>query len=298
MRFVTLICALVLSTLATAANAAPIPPGSYQDTCTDIEATWSTLTATCERRDGNWNYTTLSNYRNCDGDIANQNGRLKCIDDGDDDDWMPRGSYRQTCRKIAVDGDTLMAECQDSLGRWRYTELADFRSCRSDIYNRGGILRCYRDSDGYGMPGGNWRDSCRNARLYGSVLYAECRGFFSKWHATSLDLSNCSGSVSNVRGRLTCSGGGGGGGGDRYARVTLFRNSNFSGTSRSFVSDVSDLSDYGFGNQASSILIEGGVWQVCDRPDFRGYCIVLDRSQSSLLLLSFNDRAESIRRVR
>lgn len=305
MKITMLICAvagaLSISTAAVAATTdVPIPSGSYQDTCSDIEATWTTLTATCERRDGNWNYTTLSGYRQCDGDIANVNGRLKCVDDEDDnDDWLPRGSYRETCRKIEVDDNTLEAECKDNFGRWRYTELADYRSCRGDIFNDRGILRCRRDSDDVGMPGGNWRASCRNARLYGSVLYAECRDFLRRWRATSLDLRRCSGNVSNVRGRLTCSSGGGaGGGGDNYARITLFRNSSYSGQSRTFVTDVPDLNTYGIGNQASSILIESGVWQVCDRPYFGGYCIVLDRSQPSLFAFSFNDRAESIRRMR
>lgn len=296
-------CALFASAVANADTSAPPPPGSYQDTCTDIEATWNTLSATCERRDGNWNYTTLSGYRSCDGDIANQNGRLKCVteDDGGGDDWLPRGSYRDTCRNIEADRDTIKAECKDNFGRWRYTELFDYRSCRADIYNDHGILRCYRDEETR-MPGGNWRTSCRSARLTGSVLWAECRDFFRVWRATSLDLRRCPrANVSNVRGRLTCSsyGGGGGGGSEQpFARITLFRDAYFTGRSRTFTTDVPDLNAYGFGDQASSILIESGVWQVCDRPYFRGYCIVLDRAQSSLSRFGFDDRAESIRRVR
>jgi hypothetical protein len=49
---------------------------------------------------------------------------------------------------------------------------------------------------------------------------------------------------------------------------------------------------------ASSAVIQGGVWQICDRTNYRGYCIVLDRTQPNFNSLGFNDRAESIRRIR
>lgn len=293
MKFVSFVCALSIS-LVGAASAQPIPSGSYQDTCSEISATWTTLTATCERGDGNWNYTTLKNYRSCRVDIANVKGRLQCVDS--EDDRLPKGSYRDTCRKIEVDGDTLTAECKDSFRRWRYTELDDFAGCRGDIFNDRGILRCRRD-DEVRLPGGSWRASCRNARLYGYVLYAECRDFFRNWRATSLDLRRCSGNVSNVRGRLVCGSGSSGPSGG-FARITLFRNTNYTGPSRTFSGDVPDLAAYGFRDQASSILIEGGTWQVCDQPYYRGYCVVLDRGQVSLSALGFNDRAESIKRVR
>jgi hypothetical protein len=53
-----------------------------------------------------------------------------------------------------------------------------------------------------------------------------------------------------------------------------------------------------FGNQASSVVVQGGVWQVCDRPNYRGFCVVLDRSIANLWVLGFNDRAVSVRRIR
>jgi hypothetical protein len=286
----------VVAMFSTAALAAPAPQGSYRQSCQDITADWDELTATCRNTYGGWNTTTLADYRDCDGDIANRNGRLVCVrdDHDDDDDWVPRGSYRSTCRRVRVEDGTLTAECVDRNGRWRYTELPNFRSCRGDISNVNGWLRCRRDDDddGYDMPGGSWRSSCRNARIYGSVLYAQCRDRLGFWRDTSLDLRNCEGDVRNSNGRLVCGSGGG------YGRITLYKHANFGGKSRSYDTDVPDLNPYAFGNQASSVVVQGGVWQLCDRPNYRGYCVVIDRTQPNLWALGFNDRAESVRRIR
>ncbi|MCE9521649.1 MAG: hypothetical protein K8S25_04365 [Alphaproteobacteria bacterium] len=311
MKFVTGITAAIagLLSLSGVAYADVIPRGSYQQSCSDFYTDGTTLSATCRKRYGESNYTTLRDYNDCRGDIANVDGRLKCVEDWDDDQnddddndhdggWTPRGSYRDTCRRIDVDGRTLQAECEDRNGRWRYTELNNFRSCRGDIYNQNGILGCRRDDDdddnhgGYGLPGGNWRMSCRNSRVYGRVLYAQCRDAFGRWQESSLDLRQCSGDVSNWRGRLVCAQGGG------YGRITLYKHSAFGGASRTYATDVPDLNPYAFGNQTSSVVIQGGVWQLCDKPNYRGFCIVLDRTAPNLFVYGFNDRAESIRRLR
>jgi len=304
MRFVTTIAAAIAGILSFsgAAFADAIPRGSYQQSCSDFYTDGTTLSATCRTRDGDSNYTTLRDYNDCDGDIANVNGRLQCVashDDGQDNDgWEPRGSYRDTCRNVDVEGYTLQAECRDQNGRWRYTELQNYRSCRGDIFNFNGMLRCRRDDDnddhdgGYNLPGGNWRLSCRNPRLYGNVLYAQCRNQIGAWQDTSLDLRQCGGDVSNWRGRLTCAQGGG------YGRITLYKHTNFGGKSRTYATDAPDLNPYAFGNQASSVVIQGGVWQLCDRPNYRGFCVVLDRTVANLFVYGFNDRAESVRRIR
>ena len=306
-----LLTALVIAMGAAAsAQAEYAPRGTYQRTCSDIEATWNTLSATCRTRTGSWNYSTLRNYRDCDGDIANRNGRLECIgsynEDGDDDyrDRLPMGSYRDSCRKMEIERGTLTAECQDNFGRWRYTELAGYGSCR-DIANSNGILRCIRkdyddgdDNDDSGdgrLPGGSWRYSCQNGRVYGSVLYATCRDGSGSWRASTLDLRNCRYNVVNENGRLVCGGSGGGGG---NSRITLYRHTNYAGLSRTFSTDIPDLGPYSFGNLTSSVVIQGGIWQLCDKPNYRGYCVILDRSQTTLWAFGFNDRTESIRRVR
>lgn len=54
-----------------------IPSGSYQQTCRDIRANGSQLTASCQDNRGRWNYSSL-NFRDCRDDIMNDNGRLAC----------------------------------------------------------------------------------------------------------------------------------------------------------------------------------------------------------------------------
>jgi len=108
--------ALLLALLAIAlwplpAQAQNVPSGSYQSSCQNIDADWKRLSAVCRKRNGQWNYSTLEDYRRCHGDIANFNGRLTCVggDDGygdgdyhdgdhndggyNDADWTPRGSH-------------------------------------------------------------------------------------------------------------------------------------------------------------------------------------------------------------
>lgn len=310
MKFLTRLAAVLAASLfsLSAAQADYAPPGSYNRTCTDIEVTWNTLSASCRTRSGSWNYTTLRDYRDCEGDIANRNGRLECADrydDGGDDygGWLPMGSYRSSCRNITIQDGTLTAECRDNFGRFRYTELPGYRSCR-DIVNANGILRCqrddYDDDSGYDderLPGGTWRQSCQNGRVDRNILYATCRDNFGSWRQSTLDLRYCRNNVVNQNGRLVCAWSGGGGG-YNYSRITIYRHTNYTGNSRSFSSDVADLRPYGFGNVTSSVVIQGGVWQLCDRPNYRGYCVILDRSQSNLWAFGFNDRAESIRRIR
>jgi hypothetical protein len=46
------------------------------------------------------------------------------------------------------------------------------------------------------------------------------------------------------------------------------------------------------------VVVQGGVWQLCDRPNYRGFCVVIDRSVGNLWTLGFNDRTESVRRIR
>jgi hypothetical protein len=75
--------ALLALSLATPASAAP--SGSYQQSCRNIEQNYGrTLSADCRTRDGSWNETRLDTS-NCDGDIANDNGRLVCNEDDDND---------------------------------------------------------------------------------------------------------------------------------------------------------------------------------------------------------------------
>lgn len=306
---VALLCVALWPLTASAQGA---PSGSYQNSCQNIDADWQRVSAVCRKRNGQWNYSTLEDYRRCRGDISNDNGRLVCSDGNDDyndggyqddgynnADLAPRGSYQQSCRKIEADRNSLSAECRDRSGRWRYTELQDYNRCRGDIANRDGMLACENrnddQADGRDWPRGSWRSSCVNPRLYGSMLYAECKNRNGRFIQTSVDFRRCNREIVNADGRLVC---GQSGGWPTWAMITLYKHTSNGGKSRSFDGDVPDLNNYAFGNMASSAVVQSGVWQICDRPNYRGFCIVLDRSQPNFNRLGFNDRAESIRRIR
>lgn len=291
MKFLTRSIVAVMSTLAlvTFARADVIPPGSYQRTCGDFHTTGTTLTATCRRRFGGTNFTTLRNYHLCRGDIANVDGRLTCV--AGDEQPTPDGSYRESCRNAYVEGDTLFAQCLDRFSRWHSAALPNYRACSGDIFNANGVLRCRYGDDEDGLPGGNWRFSCRSAHMEGTVLFALCRDSNGYWHDASIDLRDCElRAVSSSEGRLLCS--------ESYSRITLYVRRNYLGGARIFTGDVPNLNVYGMGNLVSSVIVQGGFWQLCDRPNYRGDCILISRSQPNLYPQNFNDRAESLRRVR
>lgn len=55
-----------------------LPPGSYIATCRDVRLQGSSLSATCNDGKDHWVGTTLRDVQKCGGDIANQNGTLRC----------------------------------------------------------------------------------------------------------------------------------------------------------------------------------------------------------------------------
>ena len=72
------IAALALSMCATVSQAAHPPSGSYRQSCEDIRASSRVLKARCQTRNRSFVRTSLAGYRNCRGDIANNNGQLVC----------------------------------------------------------------------------------------------------------------------------------------------------------------------------------------------------------------------------
>lgn len=55
-----------------------LPPGSYIATCKDVKLQGSILSATCNDGKDHWRNATLRDANKCNGDIANQNGTLRC----------------------------------------------------------------------------------------------------------------------------------------------------------------------------------------------------------------------------
>ena len=116
-----------------------LPPGNYKESCSDIRVEGDILQARCQRRDGSWRFTSI-NYEDCYSDITNQNGRLTC-GQRHHHSMLPRGSYKQSCRDLSVNGDILSAECQKRDGDWRWASI-NFDDCYGDIVNHNGRLVC------------------------------------------------------------------------------------------------------------------------------------------------------------
>ncbi len=126
---------------------------------------------------------------------------------------LPRGDYAQTCRSIHMDGDRLVAECQKRDGGWRRSSLEDAYRCRGEIANIDGTLTCGqgdgRDGRGdwrNGLPPGDYVQTCRNIRMDGDRLEAECQERDGDWRRSSInDVDDCRGPIVNDNGHLTCS---------------------------------------------------------------------------------------------
>jgi len=55
------------------------PRGSYVRTCRDIRLEGDSLRASCQKNDSRWRDTTLRHAASCQGQLINDNGRLRCM---------------------------------------------------------------------------------------------------------------------------------------------------------------------------------------------------------------------------
>jgi uncharacterized protein YcfJ len=67
------------------------------------------------------------------------------------------------------------------------------------------------------------------------------------------------------------------------AQVTLYENENFSGRTFSADGVVPNLGDTDFNDRASSMMVSGSEWQVCQDANFSGQCVVLRPGQYASL---------------
>lgn len=98
------------------------PLGNYKYTCTDLLKIGHILEAKCRKQDGTWQSTVIF-YGNCDGPIHNNNGQLTCNQGGGDNNWLPPGNYKNSCRNMNVNKDILQAQCQRCDGSWRFSSI-------------------------------------------------------------------------------------------------------------------------------------------------------------------------------
>ncbi|MGQ0792856.1 MAG: CVNH domain-containing protein [Deltaproteobacteria bacterium] len=174
-----------------------VPLGSYRLTCRDLDIDGNTLKARCLDRDGDLRKTSIK-YKNCSGNIFNDDGRLSCNSSAS---TFPAGSYRITCRDLDIDGDTLKARCFDSAGDLRRTSIK-YKNCSGNIFNNDGRLSC--NSRAAALPEGSYVFTCRDIRIDGDYLEAECKKDTGGWRDTDINFKNCRGSIVNDNGRLEC----------------------------------------------------------------------------------------------
>ena len=82
------------------------------------------------------------------------------------------------------------------------------------------------------------------------------------------------------------------------AQVTFYEHPGFAG--RHFTSEkrIGDFNRYGFNDRASSVVVTGGRWEVCEDARFEGRCVVLRPGRyASLAAMGLNDRVSSVRSV-
>lgn len=87
-------------------------------------------------------------------------------------------------------------------------------------------------------------------------------------------------------------------GAQAFAQITLYPGEGWRGRPVSANHSIRDLRTMGFNDRASSVVVEGGRWEVCEDPNFGGECKILRRgSYESLNGLGMNNSISSIRAV-
>lgn len=79
------------------------------------------------------------------------------------------------------------------------------------------------------------------------------------------------------------------------AEMTIYKQPNFTGDAVTVRNEARDLGPLGITDQASSLDVRSGRWQVCTQPDFNGDCRTLGPGQYAALDPDLNHRIESVR---
>jgi hypothetical protein len=203
--------------LGTQANAQSIPPGSYQQTCKNIDFHNDALAANCQDSSGHWQSALLHDVQGCRSDIINDDGSLRCSRgvgyQSQNQAGLPGGTYTQSCQEIHPHGDDLEARCPTASGDWKNAKLEDYNNCHGDIVNDNGKLRCIVTPGYQAAPtvevavgiNGPYTQTCKDIKNHDGVLEARCQTRGGDWHRTSMnDFAGCHGQIINDDGELHC----------------------------------------------------------------------------------------------
>ena len=81
-----------------------------------------------------------------------------------------------------------------------------------------------------------------------------------------------------------------------FAQVTFYQNENFQGSTFTAEQQVNDLQRFGFNDRASSVVVKGGSWEVCENINFSGRCVIMrPGNYPSLNSTGLNYRVSSVR---
>jgi uncharacterized protein YcfJ len=82
------------------------------------------------------------------------------------------------------------------------------------------------------------------------------------------------------------------------AQLTFYENEGFQGRTFYTERQVTNFSQYGFNDRASSVIVLGNRWEVCEDAQFNGRCAVLRPGRyPSMASMGLNDRASSVRLI-
>ena len=82
------------------------------------------------------------------------------------------------------------------------------------------------------------------------------------------------------------------------SQVVFYENEGFEGRSFTAETPVADFRRSGFNDRASSVVVRGARWEVCESIGYVGRCVVLRPGQyASLSAMGLNDRVSSVRAV-
>ena len=86
--------------------------------------------------------------------------------------------------------------------------------------------------------------------------------------------------------------------GHSLADITFFEHEGFQGRTFSTAREVRNFERAGFNDRASSAVVVGDRWEVCENNRFEGRCVVLRPGRyPSLAAMGLNDRVSSVRTV-
>ena len=82
------------------------------------------------------------------------------------------------------------------------------------------------------------------------------------------------------------------------AGITVFEHDGFDGRALRALGPAPNLDHQGFNDQASSAIVDSGVYEVCEHAHFGGHCVLLGPGHyRSFNRMGFNDQVSSIRPV-